>query len=108
MFSGRGGGFVGGDAKLVVDEESGSGAWVDEGVYSSRSVYPSKSNPRELGARRLEHLEGALQVAGVHAHRDSGFKRYPPSLVYARCGNSLRGGGTGVIESFFRAVTFYR
>lgn len=59
----------------------------------------------------LEHLEGALQVAGVHAHRDSGFKRYSPS-VYARCVLAvwveIVYRRTGVIESFFRAVTFHR
>lgn len=76
-------------------------------MYIRRARFTLLSRIPESSSPRLEHLEGALQVAGVHAHRDSRFKRYPPSLVYARCGNSLRG-GTGVIESFFRAVTFYR
>lgn len=72
------------DAKAlaaVVDEESQSGAWLaGEGVsrvYSSRSVYPSKSNPRARSSSPSEHLGGALQVARAHTYHDDEYKRYP-------------------------------
>lgn len=64
---------------VVYDEESRSGALLVRlpRVYSSCSVYPSKSNPRAQSSSPPEHLGGTLQVAGAHTYHDGAFKRHP-------------------------------